>query len=99
MTSIGRGAFYYCTNLTSITIGKNVTRIGDSAFYNCTGLTSVTIPSGVTSIGGWAFQDCSGLTSVTFLGKTMEQVQNIEDGDEEKYYPWGITDPSIINVA
>ena len=65
MTRIGDQAFYYCSGLTSATIGNGVTSIGDHAFYNCSGLTSVTIPDGVTSIGGYAFYGCSSLTSVT----------------------------------
>ena len=65
VTSIGDGAFDYCTRLTSVTIPEGVTSIGNSAFRGCSGLTSVTIPEGVTSIGNFAFQNCSRLTSVT----------------------------------
>ncbi len=57
-------AFYYCSGLTSVTIGNSVTSIGYEAFYECSGLTSVTIPNSVTKIGYGAFCDCSGLTSV-----------------------------------
>ena len=42
VTSIGDHAFYYCTNLTNVTIPNSVTNIGDYAFYYCTSLTSVT---------------------------------------------------------
>ena len=64
VTSIGDGAFVYCSGLTSITIPNSVTSIGYEAFYNCTGLTSITIPNSVTSIGDYAFQYCTGLTSI-----------------------------------
>ena len=58
VTSIGSYAFYYCSGLTSVTIGNSVTSIGDDAFYCCYGLTSVTIPNSVTSIGTAAFNGC-----------------------------------------
>ena len=61
---IGYHAFWYCTGLTSVTIGNSVTTIGYHAFYNCTGLTSVTIGNSVTTIGDWAFMDCTDLTSI-----------------------------------
>ena len=60
--SIGRGAFYFCYNLTSITIPDSVTSIGSYAFYH-SGLTSITIPDGVTSIADQTFLGC-GLTSI-----------------------------------
>ena len=65
VTSIGDKAFYYCSSLTSITIGNSVTSIGNNAFYYCSSLTSITIPEGVTSIGYKAFAGCSSLTSIT----------------------------------
>ena len=65
VTSIGRGAFYYCRSLTSVTIGNSVKSIGNYAFYYCDDLTSVTIPNSVTSIGDDAFAFCSSLTSIT----------------------------------
>ena len=42
--SIGTGAFYNCTGMTSITIPTNVTSISSSAFSGCSGLESMTLP-------------------------------------------------------
>ena len=64
VTSIGEGAFYSCTGLTSITLPNSITSIGDAAFAYCTGLTSFTIPNSVTSIGAYAFYDCTGLPTI-----------------------------------
>ena len=64
VTSIGYGAFYCCTSLTSVEIPCSVTSIGRMAFLGCTSLTSVEIPSSVTSIGSDAFNYCTSLTSI-----------------------------------
>lgn len=65
VTSIGRGAFFGCSSLTSVIISEGVTSIEHSAFDDCSALTSVTIPESVTSIGNYAFNQCSSLTSIT----------------------------------
>jgi len=64
VTNIGTYAFYFCSNLTSITIPNSVTSIGDYSFNGCKALTSVTIPNSVTSIGKYAFSGCSLMTSI-----------------------------------
>ena len=74
-TSIGNGAFHYCTSITSITIPDSVTSIGASAFYGCTGLTSIIIPDSVTNIGAEAFKSCHNLTSIT-IGSSVTSIGN-----------------------
>lgn len=58
ITTIGKDAFAYCRDLTSVTIPNSVTTIGEYAFDFCSGLTSVTIPNSVITIGRLAFYYC-----------------------------------------
>ena len=52
-------------NLTSVTIGNDITSIGNYAFIGCQQLSSLTIGSGVTTIGTNAFDHCDALTNIT----------------------------------
>jgi hypothetical protein len=62
-------AFEKCSDLTSVSIGKNVTVIDGWAFTGCSRLSSIILPDDVTYIGYDAFKDCSGLTSFTIPNK------------------------------
>jgi hypothetical protein len=73
VSSIVDSAFYYCTNLASVTLGDNITNIGASALLNCTSLTRLRIPDGVNSIGMSAFGNCYGLTNA-IIGKNVKSL-------------------------
>ena len=77
VTSIGKGAFWYCSGMKSITIPNSVTSIGYQGFYYCSGLTSITIPNSVTSIDFLAFAGCSGVASINVEnGNTVYDSRN-----------------------
>ena len=64
ITTIGEGAFHFCSSLTSIAIPSSVTRIRKEAFQYCHNLTSITIPNSVKWIEEEAFSYCIKLTSL-----------------------------------
>ena len=58
VTRIGSGAFYNCTDLTSVTIPNSVTSIIEWTFQDCSNLTSINIPTDHTvfsSLQGMVF--------------------------------------------
>ena len=97
VVSIGKGAFFACDGLTSVTIGNGVTNISQSAFEPCRGLTNVTIPASVVSIGKYAFRWCENLECVTFEGNREE----IEiDPSAFDHTPWGDANmPFVLDIS
>jgi hypothetical protein len=66
------GAFAYCANLESVTIGANITTINPNAFVNCAKLAITFLEnsdgsfnSALQTIGNQAFAYCNGLTKLT----------------------------------
>ena len=63
ITEIPRGAFYNCTELTTVTMG-NVTSIGNNAFEKCLYLQNIDLGNQLESIGDEAFYDCRRLKNL-----------------------------------
>ncbi len=72
VTKIGNRAFYYCSDLQTVTIPAGVTEIGAYAFRGCSKLESMTLPDSVTSIGESAFENCYNLESVNIPNGVTE---------------------------
>jgi len=109
LTTIGRYAFYYYTNLVSPVLPSELTSIGEYAFQSCTNLALTSLPSGITSIGNEAFYYCTGLTEITFEGKPNSIASSAFNGctnlttirvpwneGEVANAPWGATNASLI---
>lgn len=73
VTKIGRCAFEYNDQITSIIIPDNVTILDGYCFYGCLGLTSIVIPDTVLGLGTGAFAGCENLVSIT-VGKNAELI-------------------------
>ena len=81
--SIGRGAFFFCENLQSITFGNGLKSLVDGIFCGCT-FTSVVLPDSVETAGGntglGVFFLCSDLRSVT-LGRGVRHLGRLMGGN------------------
>ena len=88
VTGVKANTFRDNTQVTSVTLGKNLKTIEEYAFSGCDNLTEITIPASVDSIGAWAF-NYTGLKNVI-----------IEDGDNIlKLWGWssyGVFDESPL---
>lgn len=94
ITEIGYHSFELCGSLITLIISDSVTHIkGTPMFSSCDNLREIIIGTGIEIIGLDAFDGCNMLTDVIFKGKTIEEVQAMEN------YPWRIEDTSIIKVA
>ncbi|MDE6041818.1 MAG: leucine-rich repeat domain-containing protein, partial [Muribaculaceae bacterium] len=73
VTSIYKGAFEGCSQLTQVTIPGTVKEIGEGAFKGCSKLTTVNIEEGVTDIAANVFDGCDQLKAIV-LPSTITKV-------------------------
>ncbi len=89
LTSIGRVAFFECTQLRAVTIPSTVTSIGKYAFAGCTSLCSAPLPNGLETLGEAAFRDCRSLAGL----RIPESLKNI--GSQAFYRCYGLSAVTI----
>lgn len=72
--NIGAGAFYYCVQLASVSLGDNVRTIEGYTFAHCASLLRVTMPTMLTAIDSYAFYNCTGLISLDLSESRVETI-------------------------
>lgn len=108
VTSIVTHAFYYCTNMSLISLPDSITTIGGYSFHCCRMLNISTLPAELDIIDDYAFSYCTALTtltfkrkpsslsSITFTGSTNLTTINVPWAEGEvDGAPWGATNATI----
>ena len=72
VTTLSNRAFYYCNNMTTVSIPGSVYKVDDLCFWMCTSLTEVCLPEGVTIMGSNVFLGCYSLRKVTLPSSLSE---------------------------
>ena len=69
--NIGKGAFFHCTKVTAVILGKAVINVAASAFNGCRSLVSFSFAqkNKVMGISDFMFYGCSSLTSIVLPGE------------------------------
>lgn len=103
VTSIGRLAFYNCSNLTSVTIPEGMISICEYAFKKCSSLISINISASVENIKNMAFEDCSSLARITVSDnnnyyKSIDGVLFNKDVTKIIKYPEGKNDKTEYKI-
>ena len=81
VTSIDNNACLGCSQATSATIGKNVTKIGSKAFYNCKKLKKITIKSTkLKSVGAKAFKGINKKATIKVPKSKLKAYQRLLKG-------------------
>ncbi|MBQ2943364.1 MAG: leucine-rich repeat domain-containing protein [Ruminococcus sp.] len=64
VVAIGEEAFWYCKEITSLSMPASLEFIGARAFQGCSSLTEVQLPDSVVEIAAAAFCDCTALEKI-----------------------------------
>lgn len=84
--AIGKYAFHYCENLTSIVLPNSITIIDDFAFAGCHNLSSITLSSNLVSLG-----------EQSLFGVAIDSITFPEGFTTIGYYAIGTSQPLVVN--
>ena len=84
--SIADNAFKNCTNIHSVSIGKNVSTIGSQAFYGCSGLELLVIGENVSTIGNSAFYGCNNIKRLYYNARNCASASGYDATYSQYYY-------------
>jgi len=65
MFAIDSRAFYNCSSLKELKLGKNIKELRDFSFQYCSSLENIELPYNLEKLGEAAFADCTSLKTVT----------------------------------
>jgi hypothetical protein len=65
VTLIGPSAYFYTSNLTSLSLPDTLKSLASSSLFHCSGLGNLNLPAGLTNIDEGAISGCGGLTNIT----------------------------------
>ena len=74
LNTVGKKAFFECTELREISLPSSVQVVSDSAFEGCTSLASFTLPAETITLGERAFASCRKLRAFTFGGRNLRSL-------------------------
>lgn len=95
VTEIYDAAFKNNKNITSVIIGKNVTKIGKEVFYGCSNISEITIPEKVTEV---AYLNSGDKGAFDNMEKLKTIYFNAENMPEYSYYSYPLVPPSVETV-
>ena len=72
LTKIGKGAFYNCKQLKTVTIPSEIVEISESCFSNCENLNIVNLPTNLKIIGKSAFARCFDIVNIYIPDSVVE---------------------------
>ena len=82
---IPKYSFSGCSNLSNITIGKNIYQLEDRLFENCPAIQQISIPKSITSIGEGVFAGSTNLCEIYYEGTLddWEKIRKDENWDAD----------------